>query len=112
VIVEGLAGSGVSDAAPQMIDATIIRAHHCAAGGNVWPAPSARNSSASIIIQDFFASQNCLVGPKILSKSSQHSRNVFRLEFRVWIEIFVTASLVNPLPVWPNLLRISASSLE
>ena len=26
-------GSGVSDAALQMIDATIIRAHHCAAGG-------------------------------------------------------------------------------
>jgi transposase len=41
VILEGLAGSGVSDAALQMIDATIIRAHHCAAGGNVWPAPSA-----------------------------------------------------------------------
>jgi len=40
VILEGLAGSGVSDAALQMIDATIIRAHHCAAGGNVWPAPS------------------------------------------------------------------------
>ena len=33
VILEGLAGSGVSDAALQMIDATIIRAHHCAAGG-------------------------------------------------------------------------------
>ena len=31
VILEGLAGSGVSDAALQMIDATIIRAHHCAA---------------------------------------------------------------------------------
>jgi transposase len=41
VILEGLAGSGVSDAALQMIDATIIRAHHCAAGGKVWPAPSA-----------------------------------------------------------------------
>jgi len=33
VILEGLAESGVGDAALQMIDATIIRAHHCAAGG-------------------------------------------------------------------------------
>ena len=38
VILEGLAGSGVSDAALQMIDATIIRAHHCAAGGKGGPA--------------------------------------------------------------------------
>ena len=41
VILEGLAGSGVSDAALQMIDATIIRAHHCAAGGR---GPSATRS--------------------------------------------------------------------
>jgi transposase len=33
VILEALAGSGVSEAALQMVDATIIRAHHCAAGG-------------------------------------------------------------------------------
>jgi transposase len=33
VILEGLAESGVADATLQMIDATIIRAHHCAAGG-------------------------------------------------------------------------------
>jgi transposase len=33
VILEGLAESGVGEAALQMIDATIIRAHHCAAGG-------------------------------------------------------------------------------
>jgi transposase len=33
VILEALAGSGVSDNALQTIDATIIRAHHCAAGG-------------------------------------------------------------------------------
>ena len=38
VILEGLAGSGVSDAALQMIDATIIRAHHCAAGGKGGPS--------------------------------------------------------------------------
>jgi hypothetical protein len=39
VILEGLAGSGVSDAALQMIDATIIRAHHCAAGGKRMARP-------------------------------------------------------------------------
>jgi transposase len=33
VILEALAGSGLCDATLQMIDATIIRAHHCAAGG-------------------------------------------------------------------------------
>jgi len=33
VILEALAGSGVCDATLQMVDATIIRAHHCAAGG-------------------------------------------------------------------------------
>ena len=33
VIVEALAGSGVADTTLQMIDATIVRAHHCAAGG-------------------------------------------------------------------------------
>jgi transposase len=33
VILEALAGSQVSEMTLQMIDATIIRAHHCAAGG-------------------------------------------------------------------------------
>ena len=33
VILEALAGSGVADATLQMIDTTIVRAHHCAAGG-------------------------------------------------------------------------------
>ena len=33
VILEALAGSEVSDTTLQMIDATIVRAHHCAAGG-------------------------------------------------------------------------------
>ena len=33
VILEALAGSALSAATLQMIDATIIRAHHCAAGG-------------------------------------------------------------------------------
>jgi transposase len=33
VILEALGGSEVSDTALQMLDATIIRAHHCAAGG-------------------------------------------------------------------------------
>jgi transposase len=37
VILEALAGSGVSDATLQMIDATIIRAHHCAGGGKGGP---------------------------------------------------------------------------
>ena len=32
-ILEAVGGSGVSDTALQMIDATIVRAHHCAAGG-------------------------------------------------------------------------------
>ena len=32
VVLEALAGSEVSDMALQMIDATIVRAHHCAAG--------------------------------------------------------------------------------
>src|SRR5438270_6919059 len=32
-ILEALAGSGACDATLQMIDATIVRAHHCAAGG-------------------------------------------------------------------------------
>jgi hypothetical protein len=40
-MLEALAGSGLADTTLQMIDATIVRAHHCAAGGNVWPAPSA-----------------------------------------------------------------------
>jgi transposase len=33
IILDALAGSEVSDTDLQMIDATIIRAHHCAAGG-------------------------------------------------------------------------------
>src|SRR5215472_2225541 len=33
VILEALAGSGACDAALQMVDATIVRAHHCAGGG-------------------------------------------------------------------------------
>ena len=33
VILEALAGSGLADATLQMMDATIVRAHHCAAGG-------------------------------------------------------------------------------
>lgn len=33
VILEALGGTEASDTALQMIDATIIRAHHCAAGG-------------------------------------------------------------------------------
>ncbi|HET6844488.1 MAG TPA: IS5 family transposase [Candidatus Angelobacter sp.] len=45
VILEGLAGSGVSDAALQMIDATIIRAHHCAAGGKGGPERNALGRS-------------------------------------------------------------------
>jgi transposase len=39
VILEGLAGSGVSDAALQMIDATIIRAHRSAGGGKRMARP-------------------------------------------------------------------------
>jgi hypothetical protein len=38
VILEALAGSGVADATLQMIDATIVRAHHCAAGGKGEPS--------------------------------------------------------------------------
>ena len=38
VILQALAGSGVCDATLQMIDATIIRAHHCAAGGKGGPS--------------------------------------------------------------------------
>ena len=37
VILEALAGSGLCDAALQMIDATVIRAHHCAGGGKGGP---------------------------------------------------------------------------
>src|SRR5246500_2019915 len=37
VILETLAGSGACDAALQMVDATIVRAHHCAAGGKGGP---------------------------------------------------------------------------
>jgi transposase len=32
-ILEAFGGSAISDAALQMVDATIVRAHHCAAGG-------------------------------------------------------------------------------
>ena len=32
-ILEAFGGSAISDAALQMIDATVVRAHHCAAGG-------------------------------------------------------------------------------
>jgi transposase len=38
VILEALAGSGVADATLQMIDATIVRAHHCAVGGKGEPS--------------------------------------------------------------------------
>ena len=44
VILEALAGSGACDAALQMVDATIIRAHHCAGGGK--GEPSATRSAA------------------------------------------------------------------
>jgi transposase len=37
VIMDALAGSGASNVALQMVDATIIRAHHCAAGGKGEP---------------------------------------------------------------------------
>ena len=37
VILAALAGSEASETALQMIDATIIRAHHCAAGGKGGP---------------------------------------------------------------------------
>ena len=52
VILEGLAGSGVSDAALQMIDATIIRAHHCAAGGKGGPAQRARSFAWRLLNQN------------------------------------------------------------
>src|SRR5215467_607181 len=38
VILEALAGSGACDAALQMVDATIIRAHQCAGGGKGEPS--------------------------------------------------------------------------
>ena len=38
VIMDAIAGSGASDVALQMVDATIIRAHHCAAGGKGEPS--------------------------------------------------------------------------
>ena len=43
VILEALAGSDACDATLQMVDATIVRAHHCAAGGK--GAPSAMRSA-------------------------------------------------------------------
>ncbi|MGA7425602.1 MAG: IS5 family transposase [Rhodoplanes sp.] len=45
VILEALAGSGMSDAALQMIDATVIRAHHCSAGGKGGPERNALGRS-------------------------------------------------------------------
>jgi transposase len=50
VILEALAGSEVSDTALQMIDSTIVRAHHCAAGGKGGPRPtrSAARAAASL----------------------------------------------------------------
>lgn len=49
VILEALAGSEVCDATLQMVDATIIRAHHCAAGGKGEPSVtrSAARAAAS-----------------------------------------------------------------
>ena len=38
VILEALAGSGACNAALQMVDATIVRAHHCAGGGKGEPS--------------------------------------------------------------------------
>ena len=40
-ILEALNESGSVPDALQMIDSTVVRAHHQAAGANVWPAPSA-----------------------------------------------------------------------
>jgi transposase len=42
VILEALAGGDLCDATLQMIDAAIVRAHHCAAGGK--GGPSAKRS--------------------------------------------------------------------
>ncbi len=42
LLLDALAQSEAAPDTLQMIDSTIVRAHHCAAGGNVWPAPSAR----------------------------------------------------------------------
>jgi transposase len=49
LILEAFAGSDVSDTALQMFDATIIRAHHCAAGGKggFKGTPSAARAAAS-----------------------------------------------------------------
>src|ERR1700746_3358783 len=44
VILEALAGGGACDAALQMVDATIVRAHQCAGGGK--GEPSATHSAA------------------------------------------------------------------
>jgi hypothetical protein len=52
VILEGLAGSALSDATLQMIDATIIRAHHCAAGGKGARAQRARPFARRLLDQD------------------------------------------------------------
>jgi transposase len=46
VILEALAGSGACDAALQMVDATIVRAHHCAGGGK--GEPSATRSAVRV----------------------------------------------------------------
>jgi hypothetical protein len=45
VILEALAGSGVADATLQMIDTTIVRAHHCAAGGKGEPCVTRSGAS-------------------------------------------------------------------
>jgi len=41
VMLAALAEADPDAAALQMIDSTTVRAHQCAAGANVWPAPSA-----------------------------------------------------------------------
>src|SRR5712671_5896758 len=52
VILEALAGSGLCDAALQMIDATVIRAHHCAGGGKGGRAQRARSFPWRLLDQD------------------------------------------------------------
>ena len=45
-ILEALNESRIVPDALQMIDSTVVRAHHQAAGANVWPAPSASDNSS------------------------------------------------------------------
>ena len=52
LILEALGGSEVSDTALQMIDATIIRAHHCAAGGKGEREERARPLARRLLHQD------------------------------------------------------------